>query len=459
MEEISTPVFENSSFRDQHGRVFFKDNEIYRLINVSYQRQYDHLINSGLYDELVKERLLIPHREVTNVHVPQDGLYKIIKPETVPVISYPTEWCFSQLKDAALTTLSIQLLSLKYGMILKDSSAFNIQFYQGRPVFIDTLSFDFYKEGSPWIAYKQFCEHFLAPLCLIAYRDPFALRLFTIEGIPLPLAAKLLPVSKKINLNILIHIVLHARAQHKYREEKVSSNRASLFNVKYLERLTQNLIRSVEKINYRTSTTWDRYYVKDVADSYFAEKFAAVETLINKINPKSVWDVGGNNGTFSQISARKQIFTISTDFDFSSIEESYLWVKKQSDTFLLPLVIDITNPTSATGWVNKERRSFLSRVDPQAMLMLAIIHHLVISAGIPLESIAKLAHEKCKHLIIEFVPKADPMVKKLLQNREDIFDDYTASGFETAFSKYFRLVERIEFPSSMRTLYHFTSID
>jgi len=175
---ISTREFSTSSFRDPAGCVFRENGEIYRQVNLVYKLHYDWLLQSGLYQALIAKNLLIAHEEIELVKedAPQtksaddnrSSIYKICKPQKVPFISYPYEWCFSQLKDAALATLEIQSMALKHGMILKDSNAFNIQFVNGRPLLIDTLSFERYEPGKPWVAYRQFCQHFLAPLVLMS---------------------------------------------------------------------------------------------------------------------------------------------------------------------------------------------------------------------------------------------------------------------------------------------------
>ena len=191
----------NSSFRDIYagGYVFKHDNIIYRCINKSYKTNYEHFIASGLYDKLVIDGVLVYHEEICDIdqfNIDNRDIYKIIKPTQLPYISYPYEWSFNQLKDAALLTLKVLLEALKYNMILKDATAFNIQFYKGRPIFIDTLSFEKYNEGSVWQAYSQFCRHFLAPLALIAYCDyrMYNLSINFLDGIPLDYASKLLPL-------------------------------------------------------------------------------------------------------------------------------------------------------------------------------------------------------------------------------------------------------------------------
>jgi hypothetical protein len=193
-----------SSFRDPSGFLFIREGILYRQVNQVYREDYSRLMDSGLYEKLVKNGLLITHAE-TDIQ-PADGVlsYKVICPERVPFISYPYEWSFGQLQDAALATLSIQRRALKLGMSLKDASAYNIQFPKGKAMLIDTLSFEQYQEGEPWVAYRQFCQHFLAPLALMAYKDVRLNQLLRIyiDGIPLDLASKLLPRSTRWNLGL-----------------------------------------------------------------------------------------------------------------------------------------------------------------------------------------------------------------------------------------------------------------
>jgi len=215
---------EFSSFRDPSGFIFHKDGILYRQINESYKENYDHLINSELYDELVSNDLLIPHKEVIESPPLPEKAYKVIQPEKISFISYPYEWSFSQLKQAALTSLEIQKISMNFGMSLKDCSAFNIQMRNAKPILIDTLSFEKYQEGQTWKAYKQFCQHFLAPLALISYRDIRLSQLFRIymDGIPLDLTSKLLPFRTRSMFSLLAHIHIHSKSQKHFGSKQVN---------------------------------------------------------------------------------------------------------------------------------------------------------------------------------------------------------------------------------------------
>ena len=207
-------VSHQSSFRDESGYIYYQGKEIFRSINKIYRNDYNFLLSSGLYDQLVRQNLLVDHREVklTRVQPFTPHVYKLIKPRILPFISYPYEWCYSQVLEAAKLTLLIEKISLKHHLTLKDASAYNVQFIGTKPVFIDTLSFQRLKENTPWVAYRQFCQHFLAPLALMKYRDLRLGKLSQIflDGIDLDLTIKLLPVKCYLNFHLFFHLFLHS---------------------------------------------------------------------------------------------------------------------------------------------------------------------------------------------------------------------------------------------------------
>lgn len=445
-----------SSFRDPSGFLFHKNNLLYRQINTVYKDNYEHLIKSGLYKTLVDNKLLIPHEEINNQNIGSEDAYKIIKPELINFVSYPYEWCFSQLKDAALATLAIQKKSLEFGMSLKDASAYNIQFRKGKPILIDTLSFEKYGEGKPWVAYRQFCQHFLAPLALMSYTDirlNQLLRIY-IDGIPLDLASSLLPFRTYYKFSLLSHIHFHAKAQKRFASKTIDTDSHKIKRMSLLG-LIDNLESAIQKLKWRPQDTeWADYY-KDTnySSEAFNHKKKIVAEFLDIAKPKNVWDLGANIGTFSQIAANKNIPTISFDIDPAAVEKNYLRCVSEGETRILPLLLDLTNPSPTIGWANQERESFLQRGPADAVLALALIHHLAISNNLPLNKIAKFFNNICNSLIIEFVPKNDSQVQKLLSTREDVFLDYTQQAFEREFSKYFIIQKSTEINNSKRSLY------
>jgi len=447
---------EPSSFRDDRGHIYYQGGRLLRQINSSGRESYDKLMNDGLYDALVKAHLLIAHKELNSSPATAD-VYKIIEPDLVPFISYPYEWSFSQLRDAALATLAIQKLAMTHGMELRDASAYNIQFVDGRPTMIDTLSFDVYEPGRAWVAYRQFCQHFLAPLALMSYVDPALLQLMRvyIDGVPLPLAARLLPRKASFRAGLFTHIGLHARAQnqkqntHKKVEAKVSRNS--------LIALIASLDRAVRGLKLADAKTeWGDYYnMTNYSDSSFAQKAKLVADLAKPIKPKVALDLGSNNGHFSRVVAKaSDALVLSADIDPMAVEKNYRTVREHKETNILPLLIDLTNPSPALGWNNQERASFTQRAKSDLVIALALIHHLAIANNLPLPMIAGFMAELAPELIIEFVPKEDSQVAKLISTREDIFPDYNVAGFEQAFGQRYVVKSKHKLSKSDRILYH-----
>ncbi len=446
----------SSSFRDPSGFLFYRDGLIHRQINLIYKKDYDCLMNSGLYDTLVNGGLLIPHEEVETANLIPNGAYKIIKPEQLPFISYPYEWCFSQLKDAALAALEIQKKSLGFGMSLKDCSAYNIQFRLGKPVFIDTLSFEEYREGHPWVAYRQFCQHFLAPLALMSYSDirlNQLLRIY-IDGIPLDLASRLLAMRARFVFPLLVHIYFHAQAQKHFADKSMSLSKGYMTRHSFLG-LIDSLQSAVRRLKYMAKgTEWANYYDNT---NYSLEgvkhKKQIVSDFLVKISPKVLWDLGANTGIFSRIASDEGIQVVSFDVDYAAVEKNYLYCIANNEIKILPLLLDLTNPSPGIGWCNKERASLIERGPVDTVFALALIHHLAIFNNLPFNEIAEFFSKICNSLIIEFVPKNDSEAQKLLSARKDIFFGYSKEEFERKFEKYFIIIDFIPIRDSKRILY------
>jgi hypothetical protein len=445
-----------ASFRDPSGFLFRQDGIIYRQVNLVYKDEYDHLMDSGLYRALVDDNLLIPHQEVGIESPAPELAYKIIRPEPIPFISYPYEWCFSQLRDAALTTLKIQKKALDCGISLRDSSAYNIQFKKGRPLFIDTLSFGKYYEGQPWVAYRQFCQHFLAPLALMSYKDIRLSQLLGIhiDGLPLDLAACLLPWHTRLRFSMLSHIHLHARTQKHFADKPVDVKQRHVSRYALLG-IVNNLESTVKKLKWQPGgTEWADYY-QDInySQQAFEHKKVIVAGFLDRVRPSNVWDLGANVGIFSRLASDRGIPTISFDVDPAAVEKNYLNCVTKGEVNILPVVIDLTNPSPGIGWENKERMSLKERGPADAVLALALVHHLAISNNVPLSRIAGFLSDICRWLIIEFIPKTDSQVQRLLATREDIFPDYTRQAFEQEFSRCFTIDDSTDIRESQRTLY------
>lgn len=448
-----------ASFRDPSGFMFKMDGIYYRQINLAYQKDYDLLMSSGLYDQLARSKTLLSHEEMPLSLAPKPDLaYKVIKPLQLGFISYPYEWCFNQYKDAAILTLSIARRALEFGMSLKDASAYNIQFLDGRPVFIDTLSFEEYQEGTPWVAYRQFCQHFLAPLALMVKKDIRLVGMMRhyIDGVPLDLASKLMPTSTRFNFGLATHIHLHAKTQQKYADRKVSQSEVEgKISKESQMTLLDSLLSTVRALNVKTiATEWADYYQdNNYTESSFEAKRALVRDFIQQVKPKSVWDLGANTGEFSRCASDLNIPTVAFDIDPVAVQQNYAIVKERKEKFMLPLVMDLTNPSPAIGWHNQERDSMRQRGPADLVMALALIHHMAIANNVPLREVARSFADFGEHLIIEFVPKQDSQVERLLCSRLDIFPDYNPEGFRQAFAEYYAILNEKPVEGSARTLF------
>jgi hypothetical protein len=448
------------SFRDPSGFVFRRDGVLYRQVGQIHRAQYDRLIDSGLYEALVEARLLLAHEEVARDLALSTDAYKVLRPTPIDFISYPYEWTFSQLRDAARVTLAAQRMALDHGMTLRDASAYNVQFQGPHPVLIDTTSFGMRAEGEPWVAYRQFTQHFLAPLALMALRDLRLGRMSMVhlDGLPLDLASSLLPFRARLKPGLLVHLFLHARSQRRHQGDSdgAAGRSRRTFNQRAFQGLIDSLEKTVARLSLRpTDRHWVDYYGR--ATHYSTEamenKKALVTKLIDEVAPQSVWDLGSNTGLFGRIAAQRGIETVCLEMDAACVEESYRRARANGEVHVLPLVVDFDNPSPGIGWANEERMTLRERGPADLGLALALIHHLAIANNVPFGRIADFLCGLCRHLVVEFVPKEDEMVQHLLRTREDIFPDYTQDAFERAFKERFdvRAVEPIE--GSDRILY------
>lgn len=446
------------SYKDPSGFVFYKDGEIFRQVNNSYKENFDLLINSGLYENLAGSRMLVSHKEADPIPFNGGEAYKVIKPEKIDFISYPYEWSFSQLKDAALLTLEIQKKSLDFGMSLKDCSSYNVQFKDGSPIFIDTLSFEKYVEGRPWVAYRQFCQHFLAPLALMSRKSVDLAQLLKIyvDGIPLELTDRLLPLGSKLDFSLLIHVHLHAGAKKYFSSnEGVKAEDEGKVSKNAMMGLIDSLQGAAKKLEWKPKgTEWSDYYNDTNYSSVGLEhKKEIVSRFLDETKADSLWDLGANNGFFTRIASEKGVKTIAFDVDPAAVEQNYLEMRRRKEKNILPLLGDLCNPSPGIGWGNTERYSLIERGPADAALVLALIHHLAISNNVPFGKIAELLSRLCTWLIIEFIPREDSQVKRLFVVRQDIFSEYNIGAFETEFAGHFEIIKSEKIKDSSRTIY------
>ncbi|GIZ10124.1 class I SAM-dependent methyltransferase [Flavobacterium sp. UMI-01] len=449
-----------SSFRDPSGYVFTENDTVKRIVKPIYFEQFESLSSSGFYKELFAKKFLIEHQEVS-----KSDTEIILKATKIPFINYPYEWSFLQYKHAALLTLKIQKHCLQNNFTLKDASAFNITFHEGKPIFIDTLSFDFYKENSPWSAYKQFIMHFLGPLVLTTYFGHDFLKSLSqnLEGLSLEKISKMLPFSSYFSPTVLTNIHLLAKYDKKFAANKnsVQNNLSKSSQLKLID----NLYDYILNLKVDETTEWDHYYNQtNYNESAYQLKKEMVINWFSSLKRKSLIDIGGNDGTFSRELLGKEAYIVVADVDPNAVEQNYKQVLKNKEKAILPLVVDILHPSPNIGFNNEERLSFIERATStnfEGCLALAVIHHITLSGNVPFSFSAQFFAKMAPNLLIEFPTRNDSWVQFLLDSKREFkghFDFYNEENFEFAYKEYFQIIEKKPIFGSDRILYNFKRI-
>ncbi len=443
------------SFKDPSGHVIQKEDGYYRYVSHQYAPEYEHLMHSGLYKTLTDASLMIQHQEIEEKEA-GNNYYKVLFPQQLELMTYPYEWVFSQCQEMALALIRINQVALQYGMILKDATPYNFVFVEGKCMLLDSLSFRFFKDGDPWLAYRQYCEEILGPLALMRYNDPCWARLqqASLRGLPLAFISQQLPLKTWFNTACLLHIHLHVKFQNRKENAKQSHAGFSQQKLNILWDLLQKNITKWER-PLNVHSIWDQYYENDIEDeNYLADKTAFVSQWLAETNPDTTIDLGANTGKFSFMAAQYSKQVIAVENDWNCVEQIRTEGKQKKINNISTLVADITEPSPALGWANAEKTALLQRLNGNMVLALALIHHLCLSKNIPLDFIAEtIAGITTKYAIVEFVSKDDSKAKSLLQHREDIFEEYTEVNFIKSFQTYFNLVDTHGFTRSARKLF------
>lgn len=451
----------SSSLRDPYGFLTLDDaGNLLRHVDPKLAIASREFLASDYYEKLVSSRNFVEHRDVSSEHALVDGAM-VLEPRKVPVVTYPYEWPFHLLKKAALLTLDIQIAGIDAGFTLRDGTAFNVLYEGVQPVFIDFGSFDTRSEGRPWLGYKQFCEHFLAPLALASRfsQPPNLYSVSGLDGYPLSAASSMMPSKTWLNWGLLWHLHLHARSIRKSSGELDRRPQPKAVSERSLKGLLASLRNTVNALKYPIDKgDWSAYYADN---SYSTRAMKHKEELIeewfeNGPSVDLVVDLGGNAGRFSAIVAKYVRNVVLVDSDHDSIELAAREFEHLGVKNIHCVVLDLTDPSTGRGWGGAERPDFYSRVKPQKAMALALIHHLVVGAGIPMDRVAAHFRDIAPSLIIEFVPPGDPMVDFLSANKSGQHHEYTQPEFERAFLKYFSLSKKQELADSGRVLYEFT---
>jgi ribosomal protein L11 methylase PrmA len=474
-ERTAAFVADGGSFRDRANRVYRGDSEIVRGLDADALANWKAIEAQSFFRKLMEGGRIVAtsDRSVDRLQMPADNQWAgYVEHERVPFLSYPYEWSFGMLKDAALLHLDILEEAIPAGWTLKDASAYNVQFIGARPVFIDVASFTPYAAGEPWIGYRQFCMMFLYPLMLKAYRgiDYLPLLRSNLEGIDPDTANQILTGVTRFRKGVLGHVYLHSKmqARHKHRDldearhlteevdQRPAERKAGRHSQAMVMGILQGLRRTIEKLNIPGDrTTWGNYETDhSYAEASFTAKTEFVEQVVGERGRRLVWDLGCNTGTFSRIAAGNTDYVVAIDGDVQAIERLYQREKAASSATILPLVMNVANVSPAQGWRGAERKALDERGRPELVLCLALIHHIVISANIPLAEFLGWLRSLGGEVVIESVGRNDDMTRMLLRNRVDQYAELDDDNFERTVGEFFEVVRTQPLKGGTRRLYH-----
>lgn len=454
---------QSGSFRDRNGRVYVLGQRVLRGLGHEALQNFRNLLNTRFYQDFSKSGEIISSRELDLKEVPDEipSWAGYLEHELVPCITYPYEWTFSMLRDAALLQLRLLEAALLEGWTMKDATPYNVQFIGKRAVFIDLPSFEPLAKGSPWNGYRQFCEMNLFPLMLQAYKGVDFQRFMRarIDGIDVQTAARLFVWGERIKPGVFSHVWLQGLLDRKYG----STNRnlraeigSAGFGKAMLLANVRKLLRLVRGLRWKTAgSEWVAYEESHTySEQDLAAKYAFVERAIQASRPEVTWDLGCNTGRYSRLAASHGSQVVAMDADHLSVERLYLDPTTMEGGQILPVVQDFSDPSPSWGWNQRERGTLESRSAPQLLLCLALLHHMVIGRNIPLDQFVDWLASLKSALVIEFVSREDAMVSKLLLNRSDHYPDYCQNGLESALARHFVIENQVALGAGQRRLYY-----
>jgi len=461
---------EPGSFRDRDSRVVVADDAVYRLLSGRGAEDWHALASSPLLERLTAEGRLIATEEVADAPLvngspPQvlaEPIAAVLRHERIPFVSYPYEWTFGMLRDAALLQLGLELDALDAGLTLKDATPYNVQFRGSEPVFIDVGSFEPLREGEAWAGYRQFCMLYLYPLLLQAYRgisfQPWLRG--SIDGITPLEAARLFGIRDRLRRGVLTHVALHARLERRYGERAGGEVKEELKKANFKPELIKANVARLRKLVGRLrwkagDTAWTDYRrANTYSDEDAARKADFVREAIGGRQRRLAWDLGCNDGAYARIAAEQASEVIAVDSDHATVEALYRSLREEGERRILPLVANLADPSPGLGWRGRERRRLEERGTPDLVLALALVHHVSITANVPLGEFLDWLRELEAEVVIEFPTREDPMVRRLLSGkREGSNADYERGSFERQLGERFRIERSEPLPSGLRVLY------
>ena len=456
---------DSGSFRDRDGRIYLCGGRILRGISEGALADYRKLESKKFFKRFSEAGKLVATREIPMGEVPLPGEEKdrwagFLEHERVPVVSYAYEWTFGMLKDAAVLTLDLLEAAIKADMTLKDATPYNVQFVAGKPVFIDIPSFESLQAGSTWSGYRQFCEMFLFPLMLQAYKgiDIQPMMRSRIDGVSIQTMARLFSFGQRFKKGVFSHVWLQAKLDSRYGSTN-KDVKSELKSAGFSKELILANVRKTRKLIQKLSwggegSEWGGYEeFHNYSESDHVLKESFIDACVRDSGASTVWDIGANTGQFSRIAAKHADQVLAMDIDHFAVERMYRKNAEEGINNILPLVQNVCDPSPNWGWRNSERSDLKTRAKPGLVLCLALIHHVVITANIPLDEFIAWLAGLTDQLVIEYVSRSDDKVETLLRNKEDKYHDYSRKNLEAALGRHFGIRERLELESGNRFLY------
>ncbi|MCX7116723.1 MAG: class I SAM-dependent methyltransferase [Legionellales bacterium] len=448
-----------ASFRDPTGSIFEKDGMILRGLTESGLKRYEEARNSGFLNHLEAQQKMVKTENI-NIHPSDSKFVTFVQHEKIPFISYPYEWPFLLLKEAALFHLNLQIEALASDYVLTDATAYNVQFQGVSPIFIDLLSFRRYLPGELWKGHRQFCEQFLNPLLLVAMKGiPYhAWYRGAMEGIPTELMARWMPLRSWFSLRSLTHILWPALSERSRKNEasRIECIQQTTFpkeGYRYLLKQLYHWILYLKPKHYHLTEWADYEYRAPYEPEEWGLKKKFIANFSAQTNPFCLLDLGCNTGEFSELAlAHGASRVIGVDSDAGALHQAVLRAQQKKLNFL-PLYQELSNPSPSQGWLLQERDGFPRRGVFDAVIALALIHHLIIGNHLDFSEAMGWILSLAPAGVIEFIPKTDPCVQKMLALREDVFSNYSEDIFVALLEAKADIIHREVVSMSGRCLY------
>ncbi len=458
---------EPASFRDPASTVFYLDGHVLRGLSKQGAADYEALTATRFFPQAVQAGQIVGTRTVPEEELPAaDGdssWAMVLEHDRIPVVSYPYEWTFSMLKAAALLHLDLLQQGLAEGQTMKDGYAYNLQFVGARPVFIDVGSFEQARPGEPWAGYRQFCQTFLYPLLLTAYKgvrfQPWLRG--AVQGIAPGDIRPLFTGFDVFKRGVLKHVVLHQAMDARFSKARASDTRRELQRAGFSTELQAATVKAIRKLvaglRWKAGeSAWSDYQrTSTYTDAEKERKQAFVRRSVAAAPAPLCYDLGANDGTYSRVAAEHAGYVVAADSDDLTVDLLFQALSKEGERRILPITLDLCDPSPGLGWRGRERSAFFDRDRPDVVLALALIHHLAITGNVPLAELVDWWHGLGARLVVEFVDPEDPMADRLLANKPaGMHGDYRRAVFERLLEERFQVLEREELPSGTRVLYH-----